>query len=954
MDLDMEQFRMQFFQEARDILDSINDDILKAETDPENTEILDSIFRGIHTIKGSAGSFELPEISEFAHHLEGILDALRKGEIKLNADIVDAILEGCDVINNMIDTCEKEGNVEIPDELVKRFKSLANKDTKQEDIRPVERKEEPSISIDKRVISTLKPYKEKGLNIYKVQLRYESEHFENGYDPMILMKNLKENSEFYLAETDISNIPVIEDFNPLKLYLKTELFLATHLNSAQLLDLTFDPSLIEVVDIGDLLDGKDEKTEPKPIEIDQEMINEFIIGAEELIDNMDKSALEYEKTKSEASLNEIFRAVHTIKGDAAYIELETVNKFSHVFEDVVERIKKGTISVTPQIMDTIFKSTDALKNMINSLKEGNYNLSLPPIHDKLNEIITGKKIEVQDEKATYKFIDKEEEQVFLEQILQYREILKDNMDNLKDNENTRKICKRCLESLLNASKFMDIKPMMALSERCLECIKEGRFDDARSIMDEIITFIEGLEKETKRIGEILIEQGKLTEEELHKALSKQKPVGQILLEDGKIKEEDITDALKRQEIMESASQFKDRVQKEKASTVKTMRIDESKIDRFTNMIGELVVARNTYEYILENIIRSDGMSDQSIIKALKDNLYLFSRITNEMQQGVISLRMIPIKNVFGRFQRVVRDMSRRQRKSIELIIDGGDTEIDKKVADMLSDPLIHLVRNACDHGIETPEERRKASKPETGTLILRAMQEGSNLIIKVIDDGRGIDRKKLYEKAKSMGLDIPMDDTRRLYELIFMAGVSTRENVTDISGRGVGMDVVKTTINSLGGSVQVISEEGKGTEITMTIPMNMGVTMALMIEVDGNIYAIPMDNVVETVKLSNGRLRRIHNRMGFYYRGQVLPVERLSILLDKNERPKGISEDEMPIVVLRSQKGKFGIIVDNFVQNMEIAIKPVPQQLSDIEIISGVTVLGDGRVVLLLNPEKLI
>jgi len=316
--------------------------------------------------------------------------------------------------------------------------------------------------------------------------------------------------------------------------------------------------------------------------------------------------------------------------------------------------------------------------------------------------------------------------------------------------------------------------------------------------------------------------------------------------------------------------------------------------------------------------------------------------------------MIPIKNVFGRFQRVVRDISKRQGKSIELIIDGGETEIDKKVADMLSDPLIHLVRNACDHGIETPKERREVSKPETGTLILRAMQEGSNLIIKVIDDGRGIDRKKLYEKAKSMGLDIPMDDTRRLYELIFMPGISTRENVTDISGRGVGMDVVKTTINSLGGSVQVISEEGKGTEITMTIPMNMGVTMALMIEVDGDIYAIPMDNVVETVKLSNSRLRRIHDRMGFYYRGQVLPVEKLSILLCKNGRPEEISEDEVPIVVLRSQKGKFGIIVDNFVQNMEIAIKPVPQQLSDIDIISGVTVLGDGRVVLLLNPEKLI
>ena len=965
MDIDMEQYRIQFYQEARDILDRINEDILRVEANPDDRELLNSIFRGIHTIKGSAGGFELEELSEFAHHLEGLLDALRSNRISVSAELVDLVLEGCDYLSTMIDICEKREKPEINQELVERFRSSYIGMEKEEKDDPSvimlqdDRRELNLIEIDDDIKGSLLSCYKRGLNTYMVDLKYSSEIFENGYDPVVLLQNIYENSELYIAVTDHDQVPLIEEFNPLELYLKPTVYLATRLSEEEIRDLAFDPSLLDVKLLDPLLDSG-EDSDMKEESVDEDILREFIAGVDEMIETLERSVIDYEKTNSPEALNEVFRIVHTIKGDADYIGLKMMTEFAHTLEGLLDRLRKGTVKRSQRVIDIVLKAVDELKDMIRLLTEGRRTFIMPSTYQAIKELLAGKMEIASIESAKKVGVSEETEKVFMEQIHQCSEILSMNISPVPLDDTRIKIVRRSLETLARSSGFMGITPLCILVERGLHLLEKGGGEEFLRTVDEIIAFVKGLERDPARLGEILVEEGKVTPSDVQEALAKQKPLGEILVDDGKVSEKDVQRALKKQEVMAAAGQYRQGSAAEQV--VKTMRVDEQKIDRFTNMIGELVVVRNTYQYLLTQLNNAERITPQ-ILKSLKDNLYLFSRVTNDMQQEVMSLRMIPIKGIFNKFTRIVRDISRKQHKLIELITDGEETEIDKKVADMLSDPLVHLVRNACDHGIESPEERRAAGKPEKGTVVLRASQEGSNILIKVIDDGRGINREKLYERALSMGMDVSSPDDDRILDVIFLPGVTTRDSVSDISGRGVGMDVVKTTVSSLGGNISVVSEQGQGTDITLAIPMTIGITVALMVEAGSEVYAIPMDYVVETVKCSPSRLRRIHDRMGFYYRGEILPVEYLERLLSGTR--KGINgngfagtgtddDSEVSIVIMKINRGKFGAIVDRLVKNMEIAIKPVPARLSDVEVINGVSVLGDGRVVLVLSPEKLV
>ncbi len=965
MDIDMEQYRIQFYQEARDILDRINEDILRVEANPDDRELLNSIFRGIHTIKGSAGGFELEELSEFAHHLEGLLDALRSNRISVSAELVDLVLEGCDYLSTMIDICEKREKPEINEELVERFRSFYIGMEKEEKDDPSvimlqdDRRELNLIEIDDDIKGSLLSCYKRGLNTYMVDLKYSTEIFENGYDPVVLLQNIYENSELYIAVTDHDQVPLIEEFNPLELYLKPTVYLATRLSEEEIRDLAFDPSLLDVKLLDPLLDSG-EDSDVKEESVDEDILREFIAGVDEMIDTLERSVIDYEKTNSPEALNEVFRIVHTIKGDADYIGLKTMTEFAHTLEGLLDCLRKGTVKRSQRVIDIVLKAVDELKDMIRLLTEGRRTFMMPSTYQAIKELLAGKMEIASFESAKKVGVSEETEKVFMEQIQQCSEILSMNISPVPLDDTRIKIVRRSLETLARSSGFMGITPLCILVERGLHLLEKGGSEEFLRTIEEIIAFVKGLERDPARLGEILVEEGKVTPSDVQEALAKQKPLGEILVDDGKVSEKDVQRALKKQEVMAAAGQYRQGSAAEQV--VKTMRVDEQKIDRFTNMIGELVVVRNTYQYLLTQLNNAERITPQ-ILKSLKDNLYLFSRVTNDMQQEVMSLRMIPIKGIFNKFTRIVRDISRKQHKLIELITDGEETEIDKKVADMLSDPLVHLVRNACDHGIESPEERRAAGKPEKGTVVLRASQEGSNILIKVIDDGRGINREKLYERALSMGMDVSSPDDDRILDVIFLPGVTTRDSVSDISGRGVGMDVVKTTVSSLGGNISVVSEQGQGTDITLAIPMTIGITVALMVEAGSEVYAIPMDYVVETVKCLPSRLRRIHDRMGFYYRGEILPVEYLERLLSGTR--KGINgngfagtgtddDSEVSIVIMKINRGKFGAIVDRLVKNMEIAIKPVPARLSDVEVINGVSVLGDGRVVLVLSPEKLV
>ena len=538
---------------------------------------------------------------------------------------------------------------------------------------------------------------------------------------------------------------------------------------------------------------------------------------------------------------------------------------------------------------------------------------------------------------------------FLSQAEQFLELIE--MGLSKEKMDTNQIL-RGINGLSNAAKFLGLKDFIELINQFRQALQEDK--DYQKYLENIKSYIEELESPPKKLGELLIEAGLVTKQDVEEAVKEQKKIGEILVEKGKVSKEELDLALIKQKVRQEASKVKspDTTKSAMPTTIKTMRVNQEKIDKFTNTIGELVVAKNAYEYLVMRLIKEFNLSP-SFVKEFKDNAYLISRITQDLQRDIMSLRMVPIRNIFQKFARIVRDISRRQNKKINLQIIGEETEIDKKVADVLNDPLVHLVRNACDHGIEPPKEREEKGKTPEGTVILKAYQEGSFVYIEVVDDGRGIDPEKVLKKAIEKGI-ITGDEKlsqNEILNLIFEPGFSTAEKVSDISGRGVGMDVVKNSITMLGGNVDIQSEINKGTRIVLKIPVTIGVSTALLIENQGEVYAIPIESVVKTVKISADEIKDLHYGKGIVYRGSILPVYSLTEILLGEEKPlKG----EISIVILDVEGEKYGLIVDNLLNRTDIAIKSVPEYFEHLHYISGITILGDGRAILVLNPHKLL
>jgi len=947
MQVDLEYYRKQFYIEATEILEKVNEEILKVESEPDNSELLNSIFRGIHTIKGSAGSFELHEISQFAHHLEGLLDSLRNGQIIISSEIVDIVLNGIDQISKMIEDY-KSGNIPVYDkDIIEKFKKLSDNDNKKSESEKNNKnntaKVNDTYSLKPEIKNELEKFTSEGYNFFEVFIKYSDEEYSNGYDPIILLKNLKEKSVYFKSECNFANIPSIKDFNPLKLYLQPRIYIATDLTRDEVIDLAIESSLIEVYQLN--INETDITLLPFE-EIDKENIKEFMIDASEAIETIEQHLIAYENENSLEALNAIFRAVHTLKGDADYIGLKMFAGFTHSLESVLQALKTKKLGNTGPIMDTILKSIDYLKIVISNLQSNKgYPLEIEQLRKRLQSII---------EDSKEHNVPEELREIYHEQLAQYLNILKINLSNQPVNENNIKAVKRALNDIKKASLSVGNRELASLAEDVSRNINENTDDTIKNLLDKTIVTI------TQLISDNTIKIDKNFSNSIFTTLEVPSVPNESSTNSSENKEKEVVESInEHQKTNVSVNDKTTTLDKARPEEAKVMRVDEYKIDSLGNIIGELAVTQTTYEYLINQLSHANGNGiDRSILKGFKDNFYQISRLSKLLQASVMSIRMIPIKLIFQKFTRVVRDIARKQGKQIELIIQGEDTEIDKKVADKLSDPLLHIIRNACDHGIESPLERREKGKPEQGTVILTASQEGGNLIIKIADDGHGIDREKLFKKALSSGyVQYKSKDDPDLVNLIFLPGISTKDNVSDISGRGVGMDVVKTTVDILGGKVYVNTQEGWGTEITLLLPTSVGIINTLIVESNNNVYAIPLEYVVETIKVPSNLLKNILDGLGLYYRGSVIPCEYLSVLLYQKRRTLYIQEtniSELSIVILKSQAGKFGLIVDKLHKNTEIAVKSSPESLSKIEIISGVSILGDGRVILVLNPEKLV
>ncbi len=443
------------------------------------------------------------------------------------------------------------------------------------------------------------------------------------------------------------------------------------------------------------------------------------------------------------------------------------------------------------------------------------------------------------------------------------------------------------------------------------------------------------EKIVPPFGAVLLEAGKVQEDQVGAALRKQQEgdprrIGEILVEQGVIKPEDVKTVLKKQE-----------EQKGQAISDSSVRIDVVLLDKLMNLVGELVLERNR--------VMQFGQSGDS---ALNSSVQRLNRITSELQEGVMKTRMQPVGNVWNKFPRVVRDLAAACGKKIRLEVDGKDTELDRTLLDAIKDPLTHLVRNSIDHGVETPERRRANGKDEEGVVMLRAFHEGGQVIMEIADDGGGIDQNKIKAKAIEKGLISQIDGERmgeaEALKLIFLPGFSTAEKVTNVSGRGVGMDVVKTNIEKIGGQVEIHSTIGKGTTFRLKIPLTLAIVPALIVMAGGERYAIPQVALRELIRLENGEgLESLQGHFVYRLRGNLLPILFLS-------QEMGLTHDldmngHLKIVVLHADGKSLGLVVEDIRDTEEIVVKPVGKQLKHVDIFSGATIMGDGRVALILD-----
>jgi two-component system chemotaxis sensor kinase CheA len=389
---------------------------------------------------------------------------------------------------------------------------------------------------------------------------------------------------------------------------------------------------------------------------------------------------------------------------------------------------------------------------------------------------------------------------------------------------------------------------------------------------------------------------------------------------------------------------------------RSLKVDQVKIDRLMDLIGEMIVSKNALPYLADRA--EDVYGSRELAREIKAQYATINRIAEEMQDAIMQVRMMPVSFVFQRFPRLVRDTSRRLGKDVQLVLDGEDAEADKNIIEALSDPLVHIVRNSLDHGFELPEARRAAGKPVTGTLTIRARQEGDRVIIEIRDDGKGIDPEVVKRKAYASGL-IDEQTLERMSDaeainLIFAPGFSTMDVVSDLSGRGVGMDVVRTAIERVNGSVSLHSERGRGTRLRLSLPLSMAVTHVMIVETNARLFGLPMDCVVETVRVPRSAVHGIKQSEATVLRGQVVPLRSLNRLLQVPVAQRTNGDDELAVLVVRTSDGTMGLVVDDFQSTADVILKPLAGMLAGLPMYTGSALMGDGSVLMVLNAKELL
>jgi len=679
--------------------------------------------------------------------------------------------------------------------------------------------------------------------------------------------------------------------------------------------------------------------------------------AYELLAELETSLLELEERPDDTEVvGQIFRAMHTIKGSGAMFGFTDISTFTHEVETVYDLVRNGRLGVSKALIEVSLKARDHIQSLLDACCSGE-----PADLDASAELIRELKEFMPDSGAEPQARNPEiQEADAAEELRTWRIAFKPHphilqngtrISSLIDELSELGTC-RSVAQMKNVPSLEELDPELCyvswnilLTSTCSEDEIRDVFifveDDCDLDIHLIDTGDEG-EEERQRLGDILIGRGEITQADIDRVLAKSKRIGEMLVEAGLVDQDQIEAALQEQKAIRAAQEQKRSKKQEQAPVSSSLRVPAERLDELVNLVGELVTVQSRLSQVAA--IRHDADLD-SIAEEVE-------RLTEELRDSTLNIRMLPIGSTFSKFKRLVRDIASDLGKDVEFCTAGAETELDKTVIEQLNDPLIHIIRNSMDHGIEMPAVREAAGKPRHGTVFLGAEHAGDSVCIEIRDDGKGLNAEKLREKAITKGI-ISADETlseQECYQLIFAPGFSTAEQVSGLSGRGVGMDVVKRAIEALRGSIELHSTSGAGTTVRMRIPLTLAIIDSLLVTIGGGSFILPLAAVEECIELSRADIEEAHGRHLAKLRGSLVPYIPL-------RQTFGITGEAPPIqqiVITRTGGRRLGFVVDNVIGEHQTVIKPLGPLYKNLRTISGGTILGDGSIALILDLIQLM
>ncbi len=901
----------QFVLESQEILQNLTDKILLLEKNPADKELIHELFRGVHTLKGNSGLFDFKPINHVLHRSEDLIVAIREGHISFSQEVADQLLHVIDFISMLVDEIRQTGSLKgeyektalelsqllnsyVPSnqkvEKTKKGKKQTKKGKKQKELT---KEENP---LEEKVREFLFDIPEKiRIGIFqeivaKKQLQVVFYHPEEECF-------FKGEDPFYLAR----NVPgcLWGNIQPRKKKL---------------------PDLIDFDCYRCFLDFSILTTATQ-----DELLEHFKFIAEQVqIVQLSPYSLILPKGKANGGpvyadfVNEglvLLEGGEIDKLKAAVLTLLDLSSpelwISSALRWLLAVLDLKGIPIEYEVIKRLLKSIESFE--IPDFSDLEFSLEPSP------QVNTSTHYD--SERIHYQKTEKKE---YLKEILEVIETQKKILSFPDQDLWFLGRLKSCYRTLIACNALLQ-EPFSTLDAAFK---KSEETHSSAPLREWVESFLE------KKRTELQATTSPEEEARVSPIPSQEKFERYSLQEEPELR-------------------FGRREEDRPGSRV--LKVDQSKIDRLMNLVGELVIAKNSIPYLAQKVEKTHDLSDLSReLKALYTNMHRFS---DEFQDIVMKLRMVPFSTVFQRFPRLVRDVSLKLEKKVTLVMEGESIEADKNILDALAEPLIHILRNSLDHGIEHPEEREKAGKPRIGTIFLKASQDSDRIILEIKDDGRGIDPIVVKRKAYEKGLI----DEKRLetlsegdaINLIFLSGFSTVDSATDLSGRGVGMDVVKNTLDNLGGSIEVQSVLGKGTLFKLSIPLSMAITNVMIVESNGQVFGVPMSYIEETIRIPEQSIRFVKNKKTTVVRKKIIPLFSLNELLEIPTGQKTNAESEYSVLVLRVAEDLLGLIVDDFREVVDIILKPPEGFLAKLKYYEGTSLLGDGSVLLVLNMKEI-